>query len=212
MRFQVRSQRLALAGVTLLWTALGGPALGRAAIVSTLEEPASVASGVGTVRGWAFSTTPGAKLDAALEVTIDGSPSIEAACCTDRGDVGTAFPEHPSAQRSGFAGQFNGGLLAPGAHEVCVHLKPSAGESEVKCKTFQSRRVADLPFLPGYQFSESTECSFYNGTPAGTDASFECSHVLLTRNSDGKKFECSGTVVFSWDKGTQTFRQSSNCD
>lgn len=87
---------------------LSSPA--RAEIVGDLELPDGFASGASNVQGWAYTTTPGARLTPPFAVLIDGVEQFKVACCGDRGDVQAAHPEAPLL--TGFATVYNWGLAA----------------------------------------------------------------------------------------------------
>ena len=172
-------------------------------IVASLDEPLGLASGVGNIRGWAYTTTSGASIVSPLEILIDGTPSAVAACCTSRSDV--------AVRLSGFSGQFNWALLSPGVHEIRVVIKSTSGEVLNLAHEFVSVRTANVNFATAVSFGEATQCFFSNGSTFGDGANFRCTNVLVTM-SDGNQQQCPGSISYTWDKGSQSFKQSSDCE
>jgi hypothetical protein len=124
-----------------MWSGRAG-----ADIIASLEEPGLGAgvSGVGNIRGWAFSTD-GALVVSPISVFIDGVESISVPCCSSRADVKSAFPQAP--RESGFSGAFNWGLLNDGAHVVRVVIRDSNGKSVELTAGFQSHRFGGATFV-----------------------------------------------------------------
>jgi YVTN family beta-propeller protein len=94
-----------------------------------LENPSpnQTVSGISVISGWAFSTTPGAKVTA-VTVTIDGQAFI-IPCCVDRADVQAEFPDQPQALNSGFGQTYNYNLLTDGDHKITITVTDDKGGS-----------------------------------------------------------------------------------
>lgn len=175
--------------------------LGNASIVGSIDEPIAVASGVGTIRGWVYSTS-GAEIISPMEVFVDDVLIATTVCCTSRGDV--------PVRQSGFASQFNWALLTPGPHQMRILAQSSSGESTVLTASFASVRTDEVKFAGSWEFSDSTKCYFSNHSGSGGNARFRCTNVLVT--SDGQVRECGGSIAFDWDVGSQSFKQASGCE
>ncbi len=189
--------RLALAAsLTLL--CLGAPPT-EAAIVGVLEEPVNggSCSGIGNVRGWAYSDT-GANLVQPFAVTVDGGAGIEVPCCASRGDVQASQPGAPP--RTGFAGSYNFQLLAPGPHTFAVTVQSSSGESAVLSSTCTSHRFDEATFLGAVDFDNDAEgfCESDLDDPN----LICCFGVRVTRRSDSQAFVCDD-ACFRWQNAAQ---------
>lgn len=191
-----------------LWTACVAPHA-EAAIVGVLEEPLGIGSGVGNVRGWAYSTAPGAAILSPIEVRIDGAKAYEVPCCSARGDVKAAHPEAPLA--TGFSGVFNWGLLEPGMHDVEVVLKSSEGETEILSSRIETVRIGESSFLSSLRFAAGAKCTFANASPDGGNASVECAKILAQAAKGGLPTFCSGGISIAWNPARQSFDITSGC-
>jgi len=186
-----------------------------AAIMAALEEPANGSTtnaGVSLIRGWAFSTSPGATIDPLVEVSIDGLPSIEVTCCSSRGDVQKNVPGAPL--RTGFGGVFNWQLLTPGVHTIDVTLTSNQGESKTLTAAFATARFGDVTFATSLRFSDNggSHCTSMNATSSPAQAMLACTNVILTL-PDGSEQICASPNVASyvWDPGAQGFLLTSGC-
>ncbi len=193
---------------TALGAVLAGPASADAAIIGVLEEPMGVTSGVGNIRGWGFSNK-GASILSPIEVFIDGEKAYEVPCCSSRKDVMAAQPDAP--EDTGFSGAYNWALLEPGEHEVSVVLKSSAGEMKTLTRSITTVRLGEQTFLKRVRLSGDSNCTFVNASPGASDASFRCTKMLSETNS-GIVDLCLGNLTISWDKASQSFKITSDCD
>jgi len=180
-----------------------------AAIVGVFEEPEGISSGVGNVRGWAYSTVKGATILSPLEVRIDGAPAYQVPCCSARGDVVAADPKAPLD--TGFSGVFNWGLLTPGMHDVEVVVKSSAGESRTFSVKITTVRIGDKTFLSRLRFTGESKCTFGNASAGGDDARIVCTNLLAEQAKDGAVSLCAGGISISWNKASQSFEVTSDC-
>src|SRR5712691_9901062 len=100
---------------------------GWADIMVALESPAAdqKVSGIGVIAGWAFSTTPGARVS--VHLRIDGQTPIDIPCCVDRADV--ALIHGDQARNSGFGQVFNFNLLSGESHKIKVEVTDDKGGS-----------------------------------------------------------------------------------
>jgi hypothetical protein len=138
----------------------GGPALANAQSLSqvahSLEspEPEQVVSGIGVVRGWAFSeaqdSTP------LLGLMIDGQWSGRLPCCSKRADVSTAFPDQPTALHSGWGTVLNYGLLGAGHHTIGVAAGYFGAISTLDAHAVTAIRLGGFEFLDQFDLSQAT--------------------------------------------------------
>lgn len=187
---------------------VGGPEGAGGALIGTLEEPDGASSGVGNVRGWAFSTIEGATILSPIDVFIDGVKVYEVPCCSGRGDPQLVYPNAPF--KTGFSGVYNWGLVEPGNHDVSVVVKSSAGESKTFSRKVTTYRIGEQSFLERIRLTEDSECTFGNSSPGANDASFTCTK-LLAEDKDGRASLCVGGASISWDKAAQAFKLTSAC-
>lgn len=211
---------------------------GDAAIIGTLEAPSGFASQVSNVQGWAYTTTPGAELVDAFDVRIDGVAVQQVPCCSDRGDVREAHAEAPL--RTGFAGVLNWSreaLQADGAVVLSVVVRDTAGGELVLEETLDLYAVASFPFSRSVAFARrelpavlladgpdvpvvidrediESRCALSNVIPPGghPTAQLSCRGLTATK-ADGSDVEvCDGEIRFLWDRASQGFKQSSDCE
>jgi len=105
------------------------------AVASTLllgfESPEidQAVSGIGTIRGWAFDTIAGGKVQH-VELFVDGALVGDIPCCSPRGDVQATFSQFPAdnTANSGWGTGINWGELTPGSHIVQIKAQSSSGE------------------------------------------------------------------------------------
>ena len=114
MNLNKENQRLRCFIVTIL-CAVCVPTLADS-MVLTLEEPkeGGTYTGVSNLRGWAIAESGIEK----IELDIDGVYAFDIPMGGSRGDVGSAYPDFPSAAESGFSMAFNYKALAEGSHQV----------------------------------------------------------------------------------------------
>lgn len=185
-----------------------------AAIIANLETPNSkeLASGIGNVQGWAFSTVPGDEIEPLVDVVIDGQPALQVPCCSPRGDVEQDYPKAPAL--SGFAGVYNFQSLTPGSHTVEVHVYSKLGEHKVLSTTFESESLGSFSFNKGFSFDDAKadHCTPSNVLVDGTKvARLACTGFRMT-NAKGFTEHCAGTVELTWMVSSQGFRVTKGCD
>lgn len=123
--------------------------------VNPLSGAAGTLGGIGVTSGWAFSTTPDARVNR-LRLRVDGNVVGDLPCCTDRLDVSTAYPNLPQALRSGFGALLNFNLLPSGLHTFSVEATDSAGETRTIDQSVTTTKLANSQFLEQFDLSEAT--------------------------------------------------------
>lgn len=199
---------LVLAGL-IAWSA---PAA--AAIHYNLESPSTSfpASGVGNVAGWAYTDTPGAKINKLITVQIDNEPSFRVPCCSGRGDVQAVHPSAPI--NTGFSGAHNFQRLSPGTHTIKLTIKSSAYETKVVTKQFEVVKVSPYKFLDSFKWKSGAECESVNGMdPAHGNAGAVCNKTRAVSKGPGNpSADCNGTLQFAFNRAAQTFHPVAGCD
>ena len=199
-----------------------------AAITAQLEAPAGFASQVSNIQGWAFTTEPGASLVQPFTVRLNGRKILEVPCCSDRGDVQDVHPDAPL--RTGFAGVTNWSREALGVDGpalLTVEIHDTAGNHVTLEREIDLYALASFPFARGVAFSEvqplaaaggfgSPEvvgrCDVSNVENEGGQTVAELACTKLTATNGSQTESCDGRVRFTWDRGSQGFRQSSFCE
>ncbi len=208
-----------------------GPSVSEAAIIGNLEAPDGFASQIGNVQGWVYTNTPGAELIQPFDVLVNGVKSMEVPCCSARGDVKGDDPDIPL--QTGFSAVTNWAREAGGDPiTVQVVVKDTAGGEKILTKTnVEVYALASFPFVTDLNWAEvsgpvslgaeadrpsgilpsvASWCTLSNTgtfTPGGAE--------LLCRNVDVRNsftFEMCDQVRFSWDKASQGFKQTSDCE
>lgn len=122
----------------------------RAALMADLEGPANnqPVSGIGIIRGWAFSDSAGVRISQAT-LRIDGKDVSAIPCCSVRADVQNAFPQLPAenTRNSGFGITFNYGNLTAGAHTIAVTIQDSSGARFERTHTVTVVKAGDFSFI-----------------------------------------------------------------
>ena len=113
---------------------------------ASLEEPLAgeVHTGVGNLRGWAVSSEGIAR----IEILINGVSSFDAPYGGIRSDVGSAFPDVPDSNESGFSLAFNYNVLGAGQHTITAVAHALSGEIFESSATFNVVRF-DSEFIVG---------------------------------------------------------------
>jgi hypothetical protein len=126
-------------------------------IVPYFEAPASeqIVSGIGLIRGWAFSEEATARISA-IRLTTDSEPQGTIPCCSGRGDVATAFPGQPNALNSGWGATFNYGNLTSGTHTVGVQIEDSTGTAILLAHNVTVVRLGGYAFVDQFDLSSAT--------------------------------------------------------
>ncbi len=197
----------------------------RGEILGALEGP-TVGAQVSNVQGWAFTTTPGARLIQPFQVRIDGVDAMLVPCCSDRGDVQAVHPTAP--RQTGFSGVFNWGLLGGGGDFVSVEVivEDTKGGRRMLKRTVPIYALSDdIPFFhdlsvnsglpPGSGLLRSGRCEIGNNPIGDTTglAEIRCYNVTASRqNPDGFPIARScDALTFGWDRSSQSFVQTSDC-
>src|SRR5262245_13535718 len=167
--------------------------MGWADIMITLENPTQdqKVSGIGTISGWAFSTTPGAHISS-VSISIDGQTPIGVPCCGDRADVAKGHGDQ--ALNSGFGQVFNFNLLSSDSHTIKVEVSDDQGGSgslpdvaftTVKPGGFEVLSILDLLFA---------------------DPSIDGQEIVLKKVTATEKGSGEGqevTIHLAWQQSTQ---------
>lgn len=183
-----------LASLALLRPGIAGAATS-ADIVVNLEQPrpASIYSGVATIRGWAVSPRGMER----VELYVDDQFRREIPMGGGRLDVcsNPDYPEdlYPGACNSGFSSAFNYSNLAAGSHSVTVIAYDLAGDHNEARAEFDTVRFRDA-FLPDPGSIDLTRASAIEVLDANT---------LRVRGLgvDGEPAD----VTLGWRTGSQDF-------
>jgi hypothetical protein len=126
-------------------------------IVRSFESPEAnqVVSGVGVIRGWAFTDTAGATLNE-VRLVIDGMPSSSIPCCSQRGDVAAAYPGNPNALNSGWGFTINYGNFSAGFHNIGIRFGDSVGASVTDTHGVTVVRIGGFEFLDQFDLAGAT--------------------------------------------------------
>lgn len=125
-------------------------------IIAEFESPASgqTVSGVGIIRGWAFSDQTGVQITQ-VTFSIDGKTIGAIPCCSERPDVRDAYPQHPAENtlNSGFGLIRNYGVQTNGLHTFTITIQDSNGvqAQRVITHTVSTVKIGGSEFLD--QFS-----------------------------------------------------------
>src|SRR5262245_18073435 len=132
-----------------------------------VESPeAGPVSGIAVIRGWGFATQAGAHIRQ-VELLLDGhrakdTPGLllgDMACCSERKDVQTKFPQFPpdNTLNSGWGMTFNWSLLSPSAHTVQVLITSTTGEEFLsEAQTVTVVKPGDAEVLDLFVLSHAT--------------------------------------------------------
>ena len=130
-----------------------------AAIKAEFESPLNGAvSGIALIRGWGYDIRAGDRLSA-VDLYVDGERETSIACCSERKDVQSAFPDAPKLNtlNSGWGLTFNWGNIPAGLHTVRVDLESTSGAtlSTVE-RAINVVKLGDFPFLDLFDLSNAT--------------------------------------------------------
>lgn len=224
MTIRRTTKTLLLAMSLLTWIAT--PASSE--IIGLLESPSGFASQIANVQGWAYTTTPGAELIQPFDVLVDGEKIMSVPCCSDRLDVKGDDPAIPLL--TGFSAVTNWAREA-GEDPVVVQVLVTDTMGGSKLLTQSGVEVfglASFPFSAMMEWAEvagplggggplpspiAARCLLSNSsefTPGA--AELTCTGVVATKGNLSETEMCEGTVRFSWDKASQGFKQTSNCE
>lgn len=174
-----------------------------AAITVTLENPPEqkTASGIGVVSGWAFSSTSGATISS-VQLQVDGKPSNNIPCCSDRADVAKAFPDQPQALHSGFGSPVNFNLLPSGSHTIGVSVQDSTKASLPVNHAVTTVKLGDSEFLDQFDLS-------------GAEVSIQSQTLVLdkvkVRDKATQKVQEKISAHYAWQESCQCFVAQSTC-
>ena len=110
-------------------------------------------AGVSLLRGWVFPEDESDEI-ASVTVTIDGTVTERAPCCSARPDVAGAFPAQANAELSGWGLVYNYGNLSDGQHHLVTQVTTAAGVVAAPVE-----RTVTVARLGGYAFVDQFELS-----------------------------------------------------
>lgn len=137
---------------------LGAAAQGSAAAeipYAALESPANgeTGAGIAIIRGWVIA--PAGRSIQRAQLLVDGEPTLDIPCCSQRSDVAAAYPNEPNAANSGFGTTFNYGNLAPGVHRLTIEIEDSAGAQRRFIRGMITRRPGNFTYLNQLNFGNA---------------------------------------------------------
>ena len=161
-----------------------------AAIEMTFEVPAhgQKVSGIGSISGWAFSTT-GAAVTVTVEVD-NGLPSI-VPCCGERQDVANVYG--PFGFNSGFGQVFNFNILSEGNHTIVI--RGYDGTSE----TLRSHQISVVK-PGGFEFLTRLDLAFANATIDNNEIEISGAYAVDKASLEDREV----TLRLAWRQNSQT--------
>lgn len=173
------------------------------AIKMVLENPPAnrSVSGIGVLSGWVFPTTSGATITSLLQ-RIDGNTVGSVPCCSDRGDVAAAFPDHPQARLSGFGAPINFNLLSAGAHTIGVEARESSGAT----RTIEHQ--VTVVKIGGFEFVDQFDLSAAEVSISGANIKID---NLTVRDKATQEVRQGINVQFAWQASCQCFVAQASC-
>lgn len=116
---------------------IGAPTL-ETDILVAIGEPAeaSTYAGISNLRGWSISPVGINR----VEYSIDGKAFDTVPYGGRRGDIGAAYPNYPSSDKSGYSMAFNYKNLEPGSHNITVRAYDNNGKYNETSKSFYTDR------------------------------------------------------------------------
>lgn len=156
-----------------------------------LEEPAAAVSygGISNLRGWAVSPDG---IDR-VEIFIDGDYVYEVPMGGSRGDVGSAFPDYPGSDKSGFSAAFNYKSLSRGMHTMTARAYANSGDYNESSNIFFTLKFS-AEFISSL---DAIDLRSTEGVAILGPTSFSFSGVSV----EGSQWD----VDFDWDRETQGF-------
>ena len=126
-------------------------------ILGMIESPGvgQVSTGIGVLRGWAFSGDSGATIRA-IQAFVDGQPIGALPCCSTRGDVAALFPDYPLAVNSGWGAAVNYGALTTGPHTISVQVTDSREVTQTFERGIETIRIGDAVFVDDLSLTDAT--------------------------------------------------------
>lgn len=160
------------------------------AIRINLEEPKTneeaAYSGISNLRGWAVAPAGIER----VEIYVDGAYVFDVPMGGLRGDVGSAYPEYPSSELSGFSMAYNYKSLDPGTHSMTARAVDKNGDYNEQSVSFSTNR-----FISEY-IGQPTDIDFTSTTEVEVgERAFRLKSVTI----EGKKWD----IGFIWDSATQ---------
>lgn len=130
----------------------------QATIIVAFEGPTEgqTVSGVGLIRGWAFSDRSGVRITQVI-LSIDGKNIGSIPCCSERPDVRDAFPQYPSDNtlNSGFGLIRNYGVHPNGSHLFTIIIQDSAGGESTFTHTVTTVKTGNSEFLDSFSIGSA---------------------------------------------------------
>src|SRR5689334_3000677 len=108
-------------------------------------------SGIVTISGWTFSTTPNTNVSVTL--TVDGTATVAIPCCGPRADVQAANPGAPL--NSSFSLLFNYGNLPAGPHTFTIAASAQGETAQNAQVMVNVAKPADAQFLSAFTIPAS---------------------------------------------------------
>ena len=163
------------------------------------ESPSAgqAVAGISTIRGWAFSSLAGIKVQK-VELFVDGNVVGELPCCSPRGDVQGAFPQFPvdNTANSGWGTGVNWSELPPGPHSVFIKATSTNGDT-----TLSDVRTVTVVRLGASAFIDAFSLSRASVEIAGQDLIVK---NIVVRDKDTQQ-QSEVTATFNWLTNAQGF-------
>ena len=159
-----------------------------------IEEPVEGGryAAISNLRGWAIS--PEGMGRYLLEVYIDKEFAFGMAPYGQRTDVGSAFPDYPSADTGGFSMAFNYKNLTPGEHEIIVRAYDNADNYNEAKATFRAERFDSEFIANDSEIDLSTTENIYLFDKQ--------SYLVSGATLEGEKWD----FLLKWDRASQSFK------
>ena len=115
------------------------------------------AGGIGMVSGWAFTENPDAEIERVSLRIDEAAVGEEIPCCSDRLDVGKAFPA-VAPPNTGFGGPINFNLIPSGVRTIGVEIRDTADPAETRIIDHEVSvvRLGDAEFLEDFKLTEES--------------------------------------------------------
>jgi hypothetical protein len=124
---------------------------------SFFEDPAEgqIVSGIRVIRGWAFPDDTSIT-SVGVGLAVDGVFVSDIPCCSARGDVAVAFPDHTNALSSGWGMLYNYGRLSAGPHQIGVLISAYFGYGSLTQHNVTVVKLGGSEFLDQFDLSNAT--------------------------------------------------------
>ena len=181
--------------------------------VQSFESPENrrVASGIGVLRGWAFTDIPNQSIKE-IRLLIDGQLGGVVPCCTQRGDVAVTYPEIPAALNSGWGLTLNYGNLTDGPHVLDIEIEDSAGTLVTQSRVVTVVKIGGFEFLDLFDLSVAS-ARIVRRHPWGIAG--ETEEILMegVRVRDkASQFSKVVAIRFQWSQSSQGFEIEASAD